>query len=135
MKNFKFQGPYKPKPCKPRISSREARELYKERAKSVDHTEINNLTNIVAKVFEISPERIRSKRKFKDQVESRQTAMFFARKLDYPLWFVGHYYNKDHSTVVHAMKCVLETLPTEKGYNEKYQEVLNKVFIEKEVLK
>ena len=66
----------------------------------------------------------------RDIVVPRQIAMYYAvRETNLTLTSVGLFFNKDHATVIHAMKCVESTL----SYNKEFQK--QKLELDKDMFK
>ena len=66
----------------------------------------------------------------RDIVVPRQIAMYYAvRETNLTLTSVGLFFNKDHATVIHAMKCVENTL----SYNKEFQK--QKLELDKDMFK
>lgn len=67
----------------------------------------------VAEYFGILPNDMLTKSQAKDKVVPRQIAMFFCRQqLKIPYTKIGHFFNKDHSTVMSSIKLILKALET-----------------------
>jgi hypothetical protein len=66
----------------------------------------------------------------RDVVVPRQIAMYYAvRETNLTLTSVGLFFNKDHATVMHAIKCVENTL----SYNKEFQK--QKLELDKDMFK
>ena len=82
----------------------------------------------VAKYFEINPEDITGKDRSQKMVEPRKVAMYMVRDmthLSFPK--MGDVFNKDHSTVKHAIDTLEEQLKDDSALREKIQDVKNSV--------
>ena len=82
----------------------------------------------VAKYFEINPEDITGKDRSQKMVEPRKVAMYMVRDmthLSFPK--MGEVFNKDHSTVKHAIDTLEEQLKDDSALREKIQDVKNSV--------
>ncbi len=82
----------------------------------------------VAKYFEINPEDITGKDRSQKMVEPRKVAMYMVRDmthLSFPK--MGEVFNKDHSTVKHAIDTLEEQLKDDAVLREKIQDVKNSV--------
>ena len=82
----------------------------------------------VAKYFEINPEDITGKDRSQKMVEPRKVAMYMVRDmthLSFPK--MGEVFNKDHSTVKHAIDTLEEQLKDDAALREKIQDVKNSV--------
>lgn len=65
----------------------------------------------VAEYFGILPADMLAKSQSKDRVVPRQIAMFFCRQqLKIPYTKIGHFFHKDHSTVMSSIKLILKGL-------------------------
>ncbi len=82
----------------------------------------------VAKYFEINPEDITGKDRSQKMVEPRKIAMYMVRDmthLSFPK--MGEVFNKDHSTVKHAIDSLEEQLKDDSALREKIQDVKSSV--------
>ena len=77
---------------------------------------IDYILNFVANYFGITPELIKSKTRISEIVLARHIVMYLSKKLtDSNLKTIGYQLgNKDHSTVIHAMKKVDELMEVDK---------------------
>ena len=65
----------------------------------------------------------------RDIVVPRQIAMYYAvRETNLTLTSVGLFFNKDHATVIHAMKCVENTLSYDKEFQKQKLELDKEMF-------
>ena len=65
----------------------------------------------------------------RDIVVPRQIAMYYAvRETNLTLTSVGLFFNKDHATVIHAMKCVENTLSYNKEFKQQKRELDKEMF-------
>lgn len=73
------------------------------------------ITRASAKYFKVRPEDIMSKKRTKELAFARQTAMFLCNELtSLSLTKIGSHFNRDHTTVIHAIKRI-EALAAEDG--------------------
>ena len=82
----------------------------------------------VAKYFEINPEDITGKDRSQKMIEPRKIAMYMVRDmthLSFPK--MGEVFNKDHSTVKHAIDSLEEQLKDDAVLREKIQDVKSSV--------
>jgi len=82
----------------------------------------------VAKYFEVNPEEITGKDRSQKMVEPRKVAMYMVRDmthLSFPK--MGGVFNKDHTTVKHAVDTLEEQLKDDAALREKIQEVKSSV--------
>ncbi|MBU0480592.1 MAG: chromosomal replication initiator protein DnaA [Proteobacteria bacterium] len=69
------------------------------------------IRDFIAEQFKTSHEELCSKSRKKTVAFPRQVAMYLARKLtDQPLGDIGKAFNRDHSTVVHSVKVITESI-------------------------
>lgn len=90
-----------------------AREVVKSVATEKRSTlTLDQIQNIVAEYFGISPDILRSKTKKKEYVQARQIAMYFCKKFtNASLKTIGlNFGGRDHSTVIHALQSIEEQL-------------------------
>ncbi|MBT3343270.1 MAG: chromosomal replication initiator protein DnaA [Gemmatimonadetes bacterium] len=86
-----------------------ARRIVQERSTSDNsNLSIEGIQRIVARHFNLTPELLIGKTRKQDIVAPRQIAMYLAKRLTKsPLKVIGlHFGNRDHSTVVHAVRSV-----------------------------
>lgn len=67
---------------------------------------------------------LQKKSRLKDLVQWRQISMIFKYASGSTFEQVGHYFNKDHSTIVHSLKCVINAL---EGYDPVLKEKIDKI--------
>ena len=99
---------------------------------SKDITVINRtkVRKIIANVNHFYGVNCLDNTKKRDIVVPRQIAMYYAvRETNLTLTSVGLFFNKDHATVIHAMKCVENTL----SYNKEFQK--QKLELDKDMFK
>jgi chromosomal replication initiator protein len=69
------------------------------------------IRDFIAKQFKTSPEELRSKCRKREVAFPRQIAMYLARKLtDQALADIGQAFNRDHSTVVHSVRVITDSI-------------------------
>ncbi|MDH4317639.1 MAG: chromosomal replication initiator protein DnaA [Desulfobulbaceae bacterium] len=69
------------------------------------------IMKFIAAQYKVSPEQLRSKSRKKDISFPRQMAMFLTRKhTELSLNDIGSLYNRDHSTVMYAIKCITKEM-------------------------
>lgn len=81
-----------------------------------------------SKVFNLSIERLQSKSRQSDIVRARNICMYIMKKkLLLSLCTIGKTFNRDHTTVIHALKCVdieLSMAHTRQQMNEDLKKVM-----------
>lgn len=91
------------------LSVEAARKIVQERSTSDNsHLSIEGIQRIVARHFDLTPELLIGKTRKREVVAPRQIAMYLAKRLTKSsLKVIGlHFGNRDHSTVVHAVRTV-----------------------------
>ena len=69
------------------------------------------IRDFIAKQFKISSEELQSKCRKRNVAFPRQVAMYLARKLtDQGLTDIGRAFNRDHSTVVHSVRVITDSI-------------------------
>lgn len=86
------------------------------------------ITKIVADIFGVEFKELFNKTRKRQIVEARQVSMYIAIKeiKTISLSKVGEYYNRDHATVIHAIKTVKNLCATEKLFKEKVDQAIVK---------
>lgn len=86
------------------------------------------LTKIVAKIFEVNYLELFEKNRKRNLVEARQVVMFIASKQikSLSLEKIGGYFDRDHSTVIHANKTVTNLCETNRLFKEKVDQAIVK---------
>lgn len=86
---------------------------------------IEYIVNVVCNHLNISTEEFYSKSKKREMVQARQLSMHFAKKYTkYSLAMIGKQCgNKDHATVIHAIKTVANLLETDKQFRALASEI------------
>jgi len=91
----------------------------KEHLEDDGYSGVNDLINtVVAKIFNVSTEDMKSKTRKREICDARQAAMFFYKEYTkLSLEKIGRNFgNRDHSTVIHAIEAVNNLLDTDKSY-------------------
>lgn len=85
---------------------------------------IHTITRVVAEQHGITLSEIRSARRSRDVTGPRQIAMALSAELvqDTSLPQIGRAFNRDHTTVIHAIRVVSERIERDDAYNQKVQE-------------
>jgi chromosomal replication initiator protein len=78
------------------------------------------IQDLVARRWNVTSQAICSPRRTKDLTVPRQVAMYLMRELlDLPLVEIGrHFGGRDHSTVIHSLRKVEETMEAEKAFRD-----------------
>ena len=81
------------------------------------------IQGIVAKQWGVTTAALSSKRRTRDLTVPRQVAMYLIRELlDFPLVQIGYLFGgRDHSTVIHSIRKVEETIVAEPSFKRKVQ--------------
>jgi chromosomal replication initiator protein len=70
-----------------------------------------NIRDFIAKQFKTSTEELKSKCRKREVAFPRQVAMYLARKFtDQALAEIGRAFNRDHSTVVHSVRVITDSI-------------------------
>ncbi len=90
------------------------------------------IIEIVCKDYELSPETIQVNIRRTEIREPRQICHFFAKELTNLTMqrigdLIGH---KDHATVIHSCKTVLNLMETDREYRERIKRIENRLMIE-----
>ena len=91
---------------------------------------IENIQTVVASYFKISLKEMLSPRRSKSLVRPRHIAMYFSKKnTTKSLPDIGRSFsNRDHTTVIHAVKTVEKLMAKEKNYMEDIERIKNQLF-------
>ena len=82
-----------------------------KRTPNLIYTDIDNITDVVCKHFDISREQITSINRRRDIVEPRQIAMYLCwLKTGSTLTEIGEYFNRGHDTVIHSRKTIMDLM-------------------------
>lgn len=87
---------------------------------------VDVIQNKVAQYYEISLHNLLGSKRDPHFVRARRVAMYIARThtdMSYPL--LGAAFGKDHTTVIHAVKILLEIIAKDKGIKEEIKEIEN----------
>lgn len=77
----------------------------------------STITSAVAATFEINPEFLKGKKRKREILIPRQVAMYLIRDLtDLPLEEVGSFFDRDHSTVLNAIKKISSMMETDSAF-------------------
>jgi len=90
---------------------------------------MDDINQIVSDYLEISKAEIQLNTRKRETVEARQVCMFFSKKLTKnSLSAIGNMFgNKDHATVLHAEKTILNRIETEPNFEKMIKEIHNKL--------
>lgn len=89
---------------------------------------IDKVLSIASKKFNISIEELKSKKRTKEIVFARHATIYIIRKItDMSLIAIGKIFNRDHSSIMHAIDAVENDLKTNQGLMLKVEEVINLV--------
>lgn len=82
----------------------------------------------VSKYFQVDENALIGKNKSKETVLPRQISMYLIRELiqlSYP--DIGKYFNRDHSTVIHAVNKIEETIRTDSEFKNEIKDIRNNI--------
>ena len=86
------------------------------------------ITEVVSEHLGIPKEDILSASRVGEVAKARQIAMYLCRTMtDRPLENIGAYFNKDHSTVMHAVDKIKKNLSTDEELNETVETIKKKI--------
>ena len=90
---------------------------------------IDTVQKVVAASFNVRITDLKEKRKSKGYVLPRQVAMYLCRKLtDLPLLAIGEKFGgKDHSTVLHSIKKVEQTMAREPSFKQTIEDLEDRI--------
>ena len=80
----------------------------------------------ICEFYHITLDEIKSKSRKREHVLARQVAMVYLKeKTDYSLKRIGSLFeNRDHSTVIHALKSIQDLLDTDKKFVEQQSQII-----------
>ena len=80
----------------------------------------------ICEFYHITLDEIKSKSRKREHVLARQVAMVYLKeKTDYSLKRIGSLFeNRDHSTVIHALKSIQDLLDTDKKFVEQHSKII-----------
>jgi len=71
----------------------------------------------VSEFYVLSPEVLTGRQRTQEIARARQVAMYFAKiYTDFSLKSIGNYFNRDHSTVIHAIQAVENLIESDKRF-------------------
>jgi len=102
------------------------KDQLKEKKESVS---IDDIVKIVSKELNIKPSDIKSKKRTKNVVNARRTAIYLARNLTpNSMPQIALYFGmKDHSAISHAMKKIDEIIESDENFKVLLEELSNKI--------
>ena len=94
----------------------------KNRKQNID---ISLIIATVAKYFNIDESLLRLKSKQQEIVHARHTAMYLSKELtSSSLQTIGaHFGGRNHATVIHACKCIVEVINRDSGFKDKLEQI------------
>jgi chromosomal replication initiation ATPase DnaA len=99
-------------------------ELRRKMFPTMNHCKMDYLTKIVCEVFCVDELETRERNNMREYSEARQTIMYLASKEALPQWYIGAYLNwRDHSTILHGIKTVNNTLMGDRIYAERFNKI------------
>ncbi|MCF6243618.1 MAG: chromosomal replication initiator protein DnaA [Sulfurovum sp.] len=90
---------------------------------------IDDIVKIVCKELNIKPSDIKSKKRTKNVVSARRTAIYLARNLTQSTMpkIAMHFGMKDHTAISHAMKKIHEIIDNDENFKVLLEELSNKI--------
>lgn len=86
------------------------------------------IVSIVCDVFEVSQEALMGDGKGRKHSRPRQMAMYLVHELaNLSTTYTGIFFNRDHTTVMYAMRRVEHWLETNEHFREKHRTILNRL--------
>jgi chromosomal replication initiator protein len=83
-----------------------------------------SITAVTADVFGVNKEALKGKKRKREILVPRQVAMFLIREMtELPLEEIGDYFERDHSTVVNAIKRVNTLMEQDPSFSRQVEEV------------
>ena len=94
-----------------------------------EHITIDDIVKIVSKELNIKPSDIKSKKRTKNVVNARRTAIYLARNLTpNSMPQIALYFGmKDHTAISHAMKKINEIIDNDENFKVLLEELSNKI--------
>ena len=84
----------------------------------------DKIITIVSDYFNVDKNMLNVKSRRAEYVKARHLAMYFCRhKTEWSYREVGNLFNRDHASVVHAIKSVNDRLDTEKVYKQDFENI------------
>jgi hypothetical protein len=94
-------------------------------------TKISDIASIVCLYLGVNEDTLHHPSRKRELVQARQICMSFQRSYSKrSLKSIGRYWQRDHSTVIHAIKTVSDICETDKKFREEYNEI-NRLIINK----
>jgi chromosomal replication initiator protein len=99
---------------------------------SLTHKQSNVSLDVIAKVitehFHLSPNDLRAKKKPQKIVYPRQLAMYIAGEITQGTTTeIGEFFNKDHTTVLHSVKKIKETIKSDSTIGSLVHELIRSI--------
>ena len=106
-----------------------AKDVLKNIIKDIDtEVSIDYIQKSVAEYFGVKLEEIKAKTRKKEIVIARQVAMYFCKELtNHSLKNIGYHFNRDHSTVIHAVTTVNDMMDTDSKIKSKVEDLHKKL--------
>lgn len=94
----------------------------------IDLPSQERIISTVCRVYNINPDQLKSKRRFRDYVEPRHIAMSLIKHCNgLPLEEVALLMNRDHSTVLYAMRTVAHLANNNREFRDRIDKVLREL--------
>jgi chromosomal replication initiator protein len=103
--------------------------LGKKAEKQKKELSLENIQEVVAEYFKISPEQISGKTKTVEVASARQITMYIARNhTTYSLKTIGQFYGgRDHSTVIHSINKITQAMNQDSLLKFRIEEIVKKL--------
>ena len=87
--------------------------------------ELNDVATNIAKIYGVTVQELKSKRRSKNVATARQIACYVMKKLtNYSLQAIGQFFNgRDHSTIIHAITTVEKRIKDDRMFASKIKRV------------
>ena len=100
--------------------------------KQLEETPITNdlIVSAIKEVLSIEVEDLQSRERFRTLVNARYIYAFFARTLlGSSLSEIGKFINRDHTTIMHALKCYKDFYDTDLAFKNLASRVRTKIYV------
>ncbi|MFA6619428.1 MAG: helix-turn-helix domain-containing protein, partial [Candidatus Neomarinimicrobiota bacterium] len=84
----------------------------------------SSITTVTADVFGINKDALKGKKRKREVLIPRQVSMYLIRDLtDLPLEEIGDFFDRDHSTVVNAIKRIKSLMEQDTAFKRQVEEI------------
>jgi chromosomal replication initiator protein len=104
------------------------KEIFKEQINNKD-IDLDTIIKLISKEFNLKPSEIKSKSRKQAIVSAKRTGIYLARELtkNSTTKIAQHFGLKDHSAVSHAIKVFNQKMTKDKDFQDKIEELKNKI--------